>query len=187
MKPFCFALFSGLTADSMRKISTIEAPLAWHIIAHGLREALKLSRSMKRTLRFSFIALAITTLLWACGHSSPAKQTGEAFLNAISVGDVETAKKYVTKESESSLSMLKMLAKGKKANPDKIEIGEIEESADKALLHYKENGADRTLNLVKQGSEWKVVWTKGDMPSDPGADDEIQEVEVPMNSGNSPH
>jgi hypothetical protein len=116
---------------------------------------------MTRTLKFSAIALLAVVVLWACGGASGPKAVGENFLNAMAKGDIEGAKKYATKEAQSSLDMMAATAEAKKANPDKIEIGEVKEEGDKATLSYKENGTEKTLNLVKEDGQWKAAWTKG--------------------------
>jgi hypothetical protein len=116
---------------------------------------------MTRTLKFSVIALLAVVVLWACGGASGPKAVGEKFLNAIAKGDIDGAKKFATKESESALALLASTAEEKKAKPDKIEVGEVKEEGDKATLSYKENGTDKTLNLVKEGADWKVAYTKG--------------------------
>jgi hypothetical protein len=138
---------------------------------------------MKRTLKFSAVALLAVLVLWACGGASGPKAVGESFLNAMAKGDIEGAKKYATKEAQSSLDMMAATAEAKKANPDKIEIGEVKEEGDKATLSYKENGVDKSLNLVKEDGAWKAAWTKGggetpslDMPTDEPAVDGGEEA-----------
>ena len=116
---------------------------------------------MKRTLKFSAIALLAVVVLWACGGKGSAKEVGEKFLTAFAKGDIDGAKKFATKDAQASLDMVAGTSEAKKANPDKIEIGEIKEEGDKATLSYKENGTDKTLELVKEGGEWKAAWTKG--------------------------
>jgi hypothetical protein len=116
---------------------------------------------MTRTLKFSAIALLAVVVLWACGGAGGAKEVGEKFLTAMAKGDIEGAKKFATKDAQASLDMMAGTADAKKANPDKIEIGEIKEDGDKATLSYKENGTDKTLDLVKEGGEWKAAWSKG--------------------------
>ncbi|MBK9451437.1 MAG: hypothetical protein IPN95_18900 [Bacteroidetes bacterium] len=110
---------------------------------------------MKRTLKFSAIALLAVVVLWACGGASGPKAVGER------KGDIEGAKKFATKDAQESLGMMAASAEAKKTNPDKIEIGEIKEEGDKATLSYKENGTDKSLNLVKEDGQWKAAWTKG--------------------------
>jgi hypothetical protein len=116
---------------------------------------------MKRTLKFSAVALLAVLVLWACGGASGPKEVGEKFLAAISKGDVEGAKKFATKDAQASLDMAATTLEAKKTTPDKIEIGTIKEDGDKATLSYKENGADKTLELMKEGGEWKAAWSKG--------------------------
>jgi hypothetical protein len=122
---------------------------------------------MNRTLKFAAIALFAVAVLWACGGGSAAKSAGESFLMAMAKGDIEGAKKFATKDAQSSLDMMAGTAEEKKAKPDKIELGEIKENGDKATLAYKENGVDKTLDLVKEDGQWKAAWSKtpgGGMP-----------------------
>jgi hypothetical protein len=135
-------------------------PAAFNYLVHHHNQKI-FKTSMKRTLKFSAVALLAVLVLWACGGASGPKAVGESFLNAMAKGDIETAKKHATKEAQSSLDMMAATAEAKKANPDKIEIGEIKEDGDKATLSYKENGTDKTLNLVKEDGAWKAAWTKG--------------------------
>jgi hypothetical protein len=137
---------------------------------------------MKKTLIFSAVALLAVVVLWACGGASGPKAVGESFLNAMAKGDIEGAKKYATKEAQSSLDMMAGTAEAKKANPDKIEIGEVKEDGDKATLSYKENGVDKTLNLVKEDGAWKAAWTKGGGDTGTGLDDLGKGLEEAMDS-----
>jgi hypothetical protein len=140
---------------------------------------------MKKTLIFSAVALLAVVVLWACGGASGPKAVGENFLNAMAKGDIEGAKKYATKEAQSSLDMMAGTAEAKKANPDKIEIGEVKEEGDKATLSYKENGVDKTLNLVKEDGAWKAAWTKGGGDTGTGLEDLGKNLENAMDSAMS--
>lgn len=133
---------------------------------------------MTRTLKFSAIALLAVVVLWACGGKAGAKDVAEKFLSAIAAGDYATAKKYATTEAQASLDMMASMSGGEaKGEPAKIEVGDVKEDGDKATASYKENGADKTLDLVKENGEWKANWSKGgattpeaDAPADPAAD-----------------
>jgi hypothetical protein len=138
---------------------------------------------MKRTLKFSAVALLAVVVLWACGGAAGPKSVGESFLSAMAKGDIEGAKKFASKESQASLEMMAGTSDAKKANPDKIEVGEVKEEGDKATLSYKENGADKTLNLVKEDGAWKAAWTKGG--SDTGLDDLGKGLEDAMDSAST--
>ena len=116
---------------------------------------------MKRTLKFSAVALLAVVVLWACGGASGPKGVAEGFINAMAKGDIEGAKKFATKDAQSGLDMMAASAEAKKANPDKIEGIEVKENGDKATATYKENGTDQTLELVKEDGQWKAAWTKG--------------------------
>ncbi len=135
---------------------------------------------MKRTLKFSAIALLAVVVLWACGSAGGAKEVGEKFLNAMAKGDIAGAKTFATKDAQASLDMMSGTSDAKKANPDKIEIGEIKEEGDKATLSYKENGADKTLDLVKEDGQWKAAWTKGGGGAAGGLEEMGKELEGAM-------
>ncbi len=104
-----------------------------------------------------------------------AKQVGESFLLAFAKGDIELAKTYATKDAQTSLDMMAYSTEAKRGNPDKIKIGSIDLRGDQATLSYTENGAPKTLDLVKEAGEWKAAWTKG------GNNNEVQ-----RNMGNDP-
>lgn len=125
---------------------------------------------MNRTLKLSALALLAVVVLWACGGASGPKEIGEQFLNAMAKGDIEGAKKFATKDSQTSLDMMAGNAVTKAANPDKIELGEVKEEGEKATLNYKENGVDKTLNLQKEDGQWKVAYSKGAGSSDNSLD-----------------
>ena len=117
---------------------------------------------MTRTFKFSALALLAVVVLWACGGSTGPKEVGEKFLNAIGSGDYETAKKYATKDAQASLDMMASMAGGEaKGEAAKIEVGDVKEEGDKATVSYKENGTDKTLDLVKEDGNWKANWSKG--------------------------
>lgn len=117
---------------------------------------------MTRSLKLSAIALIGVLALWACGGSLGPKETGEKFLKAMKVGDFDTAKKYATKEAQGSLEMMAgMAGDNKGGNADDIKVGELKEDGDKAVLNYTDAGKDMTLNLKKEGGDWKADWKKG--------------------------
>jgi hypothetical protein len=117
---------------------------------------------MTRTLKFSAVALLAVVVLWACGGKGGAKEVAEKFLNAIAASDYEGAGKYATKEAQESLKMMASMAGSMpKGEPAKIEVGDVKEEGDKATVSYKENGTDKTLEMVKEDGEWKANWSKG--------------------------
>ena len=117
---------------------------------------------MTRTLKFSAIALLAVVMLWACGGKGGAKEVAEKFLNAIAASDYDGASKYATKEAQESLKMMASMAGSlPKGEAAKIEVGDVKEEGDKATVSYKENGADKTLDMVKEDGEWKANWSKG--------------------------
>jgi hypothetical protein len=139
---------------------------------------------MKRTLKFSAVALLAVVVLWACGGSAGPKSVGESFLSAMAKGDIEGAKKFASKESQASLEMMAGTSDAKKANPDKIEVGDVKEEGDKATLSYKENGADKTLSLVKEDGAWKAAYSKGGN-SDTGLEGLGEGLEAAMDSASA--
>ncbi|MEY3445035.1 MAG: hypothetical protein RLZZ519_3316 [Bacteroidota bacterium] len=89
-----------------------------------------------------------------------AAANAEKFLNAFAHGDVDGAKKYATRDAQASLDMMAGTLEAKKANPDKIEMGDIKYSGDRATVSYHENGVLKTLDMVKEDGKWKAAWTK---------------------------
>ena len=117
---------------------------------------------MTRSLKLAGVALLGVMILWACGGEALGpKEVGEKFLKAMKTGDFDTAKKLATKEAEASIEMMSGMGSGEGGNADDIKVGEVKEEGDKAVLSYTDAGKDMTLNLVKEGGEWKAAWEKG--------------------------
>jgi hypothetical protein len=110
-----------------------------------------------------------------------AAANAEKFLNAFAHGDMEAAKKYATKDAQSSLDMMAGTSETKKANPDKIEMGDIKYKGDNATVSYHENGVLKTLEMVKEDGQWKAAWRKT-TTTELNTDEVENEVEKAMNS-----
>jgi hypothetical protein len=125
---------------------------------------------MKKLLLFvSFMSL---TLLVSCSGNGP-EGVAKKFLNALNNGEFEEAKKYADEKTGQMLGMLggmmtpeqKEEIKKKKAT---VEIVSSEEKDGKATVKYKiitedkatADNAEKTLELIKVGDEWKVSMDK---------------------------
>ena len=118
---------------------------------------------MTRSLKLAGAALLGVMILWACGGESlGAKETGEKFLKAMKTGDFDTAKGLATKEASASIDMMSGMG-GDNAGGDAADIvvGDVKEEGDKAVISYTDAGKAMTLNMVKEGGEWKAAWEKG--------------------------
>lgn len=117
---------------------------------------------MTRSLKLAGAALLGVMILWACGGESlGAKETGEKFLKAMKTGDFDTAKGLATKEAAASIDMMSGMGSGEGGNADDIKVGDVKEDGDKAVISYTDAGKAMTLNMVKEGGEWKAAWEKG--------------------------
>lgn len=119
---------------------------------------------MTRTLKISAIALLGALVLWACGGGATGpKEVGQAFLEAMAEGDFSTAKDYATEDSKEALDAMASMAEmgGGETKKSEIVIGEVKEDGNTAVLSYTEDGTEKTLNLVKEGEDWKVKYSKG--------------------------
>lgn len=105
------------------------------------------------------------------GSDDSASAIGEKFLTLMAKGDVEGAKKFASKDAQTSLEMMKGTVESKETNPDIIVVGRIEEEGDHATLYYTENGSEKTLFMVKENNDWKASWSKA------GGDTEINDFD----------
>jgi hypothetical protein len=100
-------------------------------------------------------------ILWACsGAATGPKEVGEKFLKAMKTGDYDGAKKLATKEAQASIDMMAGMGGGAGGNADDIKVGDVKEDGDKATLSYTDAGKPLTLDLVKEGGDWKANWSK---------------------------
>lgn len=92
----------------------------------------------------------------------------EKFLNALAKKDMDEAEKYVTKESESFVNMMKMGIKmaGETENQiykkEDVEISEAVINGDRATINVKnkESGDGTNFILKKEEGDWKVAFDK---------------------------
>lgn len=131
-----------------------------------------LSMNTIKTLRFGVLALALGSFI-ACGGDSDKAEgpagVAEAFLNAIENGKFNKAKKYASEDSQEALEGMANMAEmgenlgdGEEHTPGKIVIGEVTESEDgnSATVAYTKDGSDMSLEMIKEGGDWKAVYSK---------------------------
>lgn len=94
------------------------------------------------------------------------------FMEAIGKKDVEGAKKYATKDSETMLGMIQMSmamvpdsAKNKIYDKNNMEFGDAVINGDKATVPVKnkKSGDITTYTLKKEDGQWKVAFDKATM------------------------
>lgn len=125
----------------------------------------------KTTMKKYFIWIPAAILFLAgCNNNATSgdpKAVLSAFMTALSKKDVETAKKYVTADSEGMLSMMQMSIKNMEApdatnqfNPDKITIGEAKIDGNEAQVPVTEKTSGETVNFIlkKESGDWKVAF-----------------------------
>ncbi|MEM0999387.1 MAG: hypothetical protein AAGN35_20180 [Bacteroidota bacterium] len=132
---------------------------------------------MTRSLKIAAFALLGVTILWACGGEAlDAKGTAEQFLKAMKTRDFDAAKAMATEEGVASIEMVAS-APGEAGNADDIVVTNVEEDGDKAVATYTDAGKEMTLNLVKEGGEWKAAFSKMDGGGANPLDDIGKEIE----------
>ncbi len=125
---------------------------------------------MKKLILFPAIAL---TVLSGCksGAGDP-ESVLMSFMEALGKQDINTAKKYATKDSEAMLSMMEMAMKmapdsigDNSFNKDKMEFSDATITGDKATVPVKDktSGETTVFTLKKEGSYWKVAFDKATM------------------------
>ncbi len=154
---------------------------------------------MKKLILSICAALIIIAVGCKSGpSSSDPKATLLAFFEAMSKKDIQGAKKYATKESESMFSMMemgmKMAEKNKDAAEDdefknfdkaNMEFGEAKIDGDKATVPVTNKKENETTNFIlkKEGGAWKVAFDKaslaemaGEKMKEKGMDDAATEL-----------
>lgn len=117
---------------------------------------------MTRALKFSAVAILAVMVLWACGGAAlGAKETAEKFLKAVKTNDFKTAKSLATKDTQGALEMYEGQASTKPAgNAADIVVGDVKEEGEAATVSYTDAGEAKTLEMKKEGGEWKAVFVK---------------------------
>ena len=119
-----------------------------------------------------FAATLFTFSMMGCKPGNDPKSVLISFMEALEKKDINGAKKYATKESESMLQMIEMgmkmtpdSAKDKKYDKNNLEYGDAKIEGDKATVPVKNKESGETTNYIlkKQGSDWKVAFDKATM------------------------
>lgn len=137
------------------------------------------------------VAIIITFSIIGCksGGGDP-RNVLMSFFDALGKKDINTAKKYATKDSEAMLGMMQMgmsmapdSAKDKMYDKNNMEYGDAVISGDKATVPVKDKKSGETTNftLKKEGADWKVAFDKATMTQ--MATDKMKSKGMDMNSG----
>lgn len=122
---------------------------------------------MKKILIMIPVILFVLAGCNSAGTSGNPKQVLSSFFEALSKKDVQSAKQYVTADSEGMLNMMQMSIKNMESpdgtnqfNPDKITIGEAKIEGDEAQVPVTEKASGETVNFIlkKEKGDWKVAF-----------------------------
>lgn len=119
----------------------------------------------------SLILIASLSVFAGCKSTSGGGDPKEVltnFFEALTKKDIEGAKKYVTKDSEGMLDMVKMGmasvpdSASKMYSKDNMEIGNTVINGDKATVAVKEKQTGESTDFVlkKEDGNWKVAFDK---------------------------
>jgi predicted small lipoprotein YifL len=111
------------------------------------------------------VAVMAVVILANCGGKTGPESVAEKFLNHLNKKEYAEAKKLGTKATQDMIAFLESFPSEEPAKEIKIEDMKCEAEADKAICTYKEDGKEATINLLKEGEEWKVDMPK-EMPED---------------------
>lgn len=121
----------------------------------------------KNSLKFAFVLTAFVALAScgggeASGDNSPSG-VATNFLTAVSNGDFDDAKAYVTDDTQEAVDDLETFAGDDVEGLDYTVVGETIDG-DYATVEYSEATADgnNTLSMVKDGDDWKIEFDKID-------------------------
>ena len=137
------------------------------------------------------VAAIITFSIIGCksGDGDP-RNVLMSFFDALGKKDINTAKKYATKDSEAMLNMMQMgMSTGTDSSKDKMfdksnmEYGNAEITGDKATVPVKDKKSGETTNftLKKESGDWKVAFDKTTMMQ--MATDKMKSKGMDMNGG----
>lgn len=119
---------------------------------------------MKQLLKLGFVLLAAVVLFNACGGSGDPKPVAEKFLKHLNAQEYDKAKEYATESTATLLDMMAgmsdMADEDATAEETEIVMGECTVDGDNATCNYTADGAEESIDLVKQDGEWKVDMKK---------------------------
>lgn len=123
------------------------------------------------------VAVMAVVILANCGSKKGPESVAEKFLQHLNKKEYAEAKSLGTKATQDMIAFLESFPSDEPVEAIKIEDMKCTEEGEKATCTYKENGKDATINLVKEGADWKVDMPK-EMPEDTMSFDEepIEEV-----------
>ena len=115
------------------------------------------------------VAITLTMLSGCKNEAGDPKGVLTSFIDALGKGDIETAKKYATKESEVMLSMMEMAmtmapdsSNDILFNKENMELSDATITGDKATVPVKDKtkGGTTVFTLKKEDGNWKVAFDK---------------------------
>jgi len=136
---------------------------------------------MGKIMRSSLILILTTFILVSCSKNTP-KDVAYNWLTDFNHLEFDAAKKLSTADTKNLLASLQQLTE-KVADSNKKElkkvtvtIKDVKENGDKAVVTYTSSDnptREQVLNLVKQGNNWLVQFSKVDLMAEvPGGSDD---------------
>ena len=135
---------------------------------------------MKKVMRSLFVFVLAAFVLAGCSKNTP-KDVAYNWLTDFNHFDFDAAKKLSTSDTKNLLSSLQQLTDkitdSNKQDRKKVTVNikDVKENGDKAVATYitsDEPTKEQTLNLVKQGNNWLVEFSKVDLMGVAPADDD---------------
>lgn len=138
------------------------------------------------------LATIITFSIIGCkgGEGGNPRSVLMSFFDALGKKDINTAKKYATKDSEQMLGMIQVgMSSSTDSTSDKMydknnmEYGDAVITGDKAIVPVKDKKSGETTNftLKKESGDWKVAFDKATMMQ--MATDKMQSKGMNMSRG----
>ena len=134
------------------------------------------------------VAIVLTALSGCKTGAGDPKSVLMSFIDALSKRDINTAKKYATKDSEAMLSMMEMAMKmapdsstDNSFNKENMEFSDATITGDKATVPVKDkmSGETTVFTLKKESSAWKVAFDKATMTQI--GKDKMKDMDMQMN------
>ncbi len=136
----------------------------------------KKTRKMKKLFQV-LVAVMAVVILANCGSKKGPESVAEKFLQHLNKKEYAEAKKLGTKATQDMIAFLESFPSEEAVEEITIEEMACTVEGETATCAYKENGKDATINLIKEGEEWKVDMPK-EMPEDTMSLDEgVEELE----------
>jgi len=135
---------------------------------------------MKKVMRSLFVFVLAAFVLAGCSKNTP-KDVAYNWLTDFNHFDFDAAKKLSTSDTKNLLASLQQLTDkitdSNKQDRKKVTVNikDVKENGDKAVATYTtsdEPTKEQTLNLVKQGNNWLVEFSKIDLMGVAPADED---------------